>query len=155
MRRAGLIDILYWLRRWTRRVLRLRSRGVKVLLFNARGEVALIRNTYGNRDQFVLPGGGIRWRESAADAAAREVREELGLEVANLQLRSLHSSRVDGGRDEIALFEGRASGRLSVDRFEVREARFVLPHDPPGETSPATRRRIDEYLGRREPDGTW
>ena len=61
MRRAGLIDILYWLRRWTRRVLRLRSRGVKVLLFNARGEVALIRNTYGNRDQFVLPGGGIRW----------------------------------------------------------------------------------------------
>ena len=77
------------------------------------------------------------------------------VQVANLRLRSLHSSRVEGGRDEIALFEGRASGRLTVDRFEVREARFVMPHDLPGETSPATRRRIEEYLGRSEPDGTW
>lgn len=125
------------------------------MVFNADGELALIRNSYGRSDLFVLPGGGVRPFEAPALAAAREIREELGIEVTQITFRSRHSSQAEGKRDEVYLFEAFADSRPDVDEFELEEARFVSLEDLPLATSPATRRRIDEYLGRREPDGSW
>ncbi|MBW0007763.1 MAG: NUDIX domain-containing protein [Sphingomonas sp.] len=125
------------------------------MLFNDQGELVLIRNSYGRSDLFVLPGGGIRPFEEPAAAATREVGEELGVGVTDLSFRSLHFSRAEGKRDEIHLFEARVSDRLSVDDFELAEARFVPLGDLPQTTSPATRRRIEEYLGVRELDEKW
>ena len=150
-----LIDIYYALQKRAWRLIRPRTRGVKVMVFNADGELALIRNSYGRSDLFVLPGGGVRPLEVPALAAAREIREELGLEVTEIKFRSRHSSLAEGKRDEIHLFEAFVDGRPDVDEFELEEARFVSLENLPSATSPATRRRIDEYLGRREPDGSW
>jgi 8-oxo-dGTP pyrophosphatase MutT (NUDIX family) len=125
------------------------------MLFNASGELVLIRNSYGLSDLFVLPGGGVRPFEKPAAAATREIKEELGLDMARLKLRSLYWSSAEGKRDEIHLFEALVEGAPEVDDFEVEEARFVALEDLPLTTSPATRRRIDEYLGRREPDDRW
>lgn len=88
-------------------------------------------------------------------AAAREVREELGLVVMGIKFRSRHSSQAEGKRDEIHLFEALVDGRPEVDDFEVEEVRFVSLENLPAATSPATRRRIDEYLGRKVADGSW
>jgi 8-oxo-dGTP pyrophosphatase MutT (NUDIX family) len=150
-----IMDILYVLQKSAWRVFRPRTRGVKVMLFNANSELVLIRNTYGRSDHFVLPGGGVRPFENPAVAAAREVEEELGLAVSELKLRSRHSSSFEGKRDEIHLFEAVVEGAPELDQFEVKEARFVGLECLPSATSPATRRRIEEYLGRREPDGSW
>ena len=135
--------------------LRVRTRGVKVMLFNGAGEVMLIRNSYGRTDLWVFPGGGMRPFESAAAAAAREVREELKCEVAGLRFVSSHFSRAEGKRDTIRLFHALALGEPEVDGFEVEEARFFPLDALPGRTSPATRRRIEEYRGKRAPDGLW
>jgi ADP-ribose pyrophosphatase YjhB (NUDIX family) len=55
-------------------------RGVRCVLTRG-GEVLLVRHTYGDR-RWALPGGLIRRREAAELTARREMREELGLDIA-------------------------------------------------------------------------
>jgi ADP-ribose pyrophosphatase YjhB (NUDIX family) len=153
MKRA--LDLLYRLKRRLWRLFRLRSRGVKVMLFNAGGEVVLIRNSYGRTDLFVLPGGGVKFFEEPEQAAVREIREELGCKVDGLAFLSTHASRAEGKRDTVHLFKALADGEPRADRVEVEEARFFALDNLPAATSPATRRRIEEYLGHRAADGRW
>lgn len=149
------IEIAYWLQRTLWRLARPRTSGVKVLLFDSDKALALIRNAYGRSDLFVLPGGGIRLFEKPQAAAAREIREELGLEAKEIVLCSVHHSSAEGKRDIIYLFTAKARGELSIDQREVAEARFFGLEELPETTSPATRRRIDEFLGLRRADGKW
>lgn len=51
------------------------------------GQVLLVQNRIGT-GRWDFPGGGIKFSESAEDAAIREIREELGLHIENV--RSLH-----------------------------------------------------------------
>ena len=67
----ALLQIGYWLRRFVIGALRLKTIGVKVMVFNERGELLLIRNSYGDSSQYLLPGGGVSRRESPAAAAIR------------------------------------------------------------------------------------
>jgi len=125
------------------------------MLFNEAGELLLIRNSYGDRAVFVLPGGGIGRREAPAAAAAREVREEVGLEVRDLAPVSTHLSSAEGKRDTIHLFSGRTLGHPVADRVEVDEARFFPLDALPGAVSAATLRRIAELKGEAPADPAW
>ena len=51
------------------------------LIMTARG-LLLVRQQRGDRTYWLLPGGGVRFGESVADALRRELREELALDVA-------------------------------------------------------------------------
>ena len=150
-----LLNFLFAIQKQAWRLLRPRTRGVKVMIFRANGDLLLVRNTYGRPDLFVLPGGGVRPFEDPAEAARREIREELGVEVTELSLLSRHASTAEGKRDDIFLFEGHTDAAPRVDGFELHEARFAAIGDLPAETSPATRRRIEERLGIRNADGHW
>ncbi len=55
------------------------------------GQVLLAQNWIGT-GKWDLPGGGIKFGESAEGAAIREVREELGLHIENV--RSLHGGTI-------------------------------------------------------------
>lgn len=125
------------------------------MLFNAGGELVLIRNTYGASDMFVLPGGGIKPFEQPAAAAKREIEEELGAVPLAIEFTSRHFSAAEGKRDEIYLFEAIITGPLKIDSSELAEATFAALDDLPRTTSPATRRRIEEHLGVRQADGNW
>ena len=150
-----LLVSLYPLRRVLLRLLRPRTQGVKVMLFDEAGALLLVRHTYGRTDHYLLPGGGIHMFEAPAAAAAREVREELGCAVADLAPVSLHASSSEGRRDTVHLFRARALGAVRPDGVEVAEARFFALDALPAATSPATRRRIAEYRGERAADGRW
>lgn len=150
-----VMQIAYRLRRALVRRLRLRTRGVKVMLFNDAGEILLIRNSYGPTQTFVLPGGGVRRGETPEAAAAREVKEEVGLEVHKLARVSEHFSAAEGKRDTITLFTGRVAGAPKIDNLEVDEARFFRLGALPPNTSAATLRRIAERRGERTADGSW
>jgi 8-oxo-dGTP pyrophosphatase MutT (NUDIX family) len=67
-------------------LLRRTSGGVKCVLTHGE-QVLLVRHTYGRREVWYLPGGGVHRGEPPLRAAAREMEEELGLR--DLQLREL------------------------------------------------------------------
>jgi 8-oxo-dGTP pyrophosphatase MutT (NUDIX family) len=150
-----LVQLLYRLRRGLIGLLRLRTRGVKVLLLNAEGELLLIRNSYGDSKAFVLPGGGIRPFEAPAAAALREVREEVGISAERVTPLSVHQSRAEGKRDTIHLFSAYSADPPKPDSFEVEEARFFPLDALPETVSAATLRRIAEFRGERPVDAAW
>ena len=61
-----------------------RHRGTLVALWHE-GRILLVRNSY--RREVSLPGGSLRRGETAREAAARELREEIGLDVRPEALR--------------------------------------------------------------------
>lgn len=46
------------------------------------GKIALIKRVRNNHEYYVFPGGGIEEGETPEDAAIREVKEELGIDIA-------------------------------------------------------------------------
>ena len=149
------MQTLYKIRNLALRLLRLRTRGVKVMLFNKKGELLLIRNSYGRSHLYVLPGGGVGRGETPQAAAVREVQEEVGLRAQRLALVSAHFSAAEGKRDTIHLFSCIADGAPQADSLEVAEAGFFPLDQLPEAVSPATLRRIAEYRGERRADGSW
>jgi 8-oxo-dGTP pyrophosphatase MutT (NUDIX family) len=149
------MQILYRVRKTVFRAFRVRTRGAKVMVFNGAGELLLIRNSYGGTHLWVLPGGGIGRSESPEAAGAREVKEEVGLDVTGLTRVSEHFNGAEGKRDTIYLFTARAEGAPQIDNLEVEEARFCPLTALPENVSTATLRRIAEYRGERAADGRW
>ena len=151
----AIIQLAYRLRRLVLAVLRIRTTGVKVMLFNSAGELLLIRNGYGDSGHFLLPGGGVSRRESPAAAAIREVREELGVDVHDVDPVWTYESEAEGKRDTIHLFRAVADETPKADDLEVVEARFFPLDGLPERVSPATLRRIAELKGERPFEGRW
>jgi 8-oxo-dGTP pyrophosphatase MutT (NUDIX family) len=151
----AVIQIAYMARRGLLALFRVRTTGVKVMIFNPSGELLLIRNGYGDSGLYLLPGGGVSRRESTQAAAIREVREELGIAVQDIEpLWSYESSR-EGKRDTIHVFKATTRELPTPDDLEVVEARFFPLDALPERVSPATRRRIAEVKGERPIDGRW
>ena len=53
---------------------------VAALILDA-GRLVLVRHRAGSATYHLLPGGGVGYRETVADALVREVREETGLDI--------------------------------------------------------------------------
>lgn len=101
---------LYWF------VFRPRSQGAFVAVW-ARGRLLCIRNSY--RRELGLPGGRVRRGEEEREAAARELREEVGVVVDPGTLQWV--GRLDG------------EPSFAPDRREVIWAGFRSPDDLLGE----------------------
>lgn len=98
-------------------------RGVRVVLV-AGDEVLLIRNSYGPAG-WTFPGGGIHAGEAAKDAAAREVREEVGIEVGEPEYVGMFLSTKEYKADHVEVFVIHMDKQNPVvDNTEVVEARW-------------------------------
>lgn len=53
---------------------------VQALIFNKEGKILLVKHIKNGKEYYVLPGGGVEYRESLVSALIRELREELGIE---------------------------------------------------------------------------
>jgi len=107
--------------------------------------VLLVRHTHGSA--WYLPGGAVEKGETLAEAARREVREECGLEVGDLTLLNVYYSHAQGKHDHVAVFVARDfHGTPRAQRYEIERLEFYPLDDLPADTSPATRRRVVEYL---------
>ncbi|HET9847379.1 MAG TPA: NUDIX domain-containing protein [Candidatus Dormibacteraeota bacterium] len=63
--------------------------GAGAVIFDQAGRVLLVRHSYGKRN-WDLPGGGRHAGESMEQALRRELHEEIGVEIASLELRGVY-----------------------------------------------------------------
>ena len=107
--------------------------------------VLLLRHVY--EGGWHLPGGGVKRGESFAQAARREVREEVGLRIGALRLLSVYHNRTQGKSDHVAVFVATEwEGEPSPRSAEIGEVAWSPLTEPPPDTTPATRRRLAEYV---------
>jgi ADP-ribose pyrophosphatase YjhB (NUDIX family) len=154
MKRAFL-QFGFRLRRWVYRRFRIRTRGVKVMVFNPAGELLLVRHSYGNRRVFLIPGGGVKPFEKPESAAPREIREEVGLRLERLAFKACYYSNSEGKRDIVSLFTAVSDEAPKADAWEIEEAGFFALDSLPENVSPSTLRRIGEYRENRLNGGVW
>jgi ADP-ribose pyrophosphatase YjhB (NUDIX family) len=120
--------------------------GVNVLVIRE-DQVLLVRPTY--RHHWTLPGGGINRGETLAQAAAREVREEVGLELHDMSLFGLYSNLTAINSDHIAIFVAHVFAPTDPTQphtiYEIDDYRFFPFDQLPPDTGEGTRRRLEEY----------
>ena len=117
------------------------------------GRVLAVQPSY--RANLSWHGGGVRRGEEPREAARRELREELGLEVApgDLVLARETVAEWDFRREHVRVFELRlrAESVLRIDNREVVAARFVEPRALLAEACLPP--FIRAHLGGGHPDG--
>lgn len=148
---AGRAMRLYW------KIMQPRTFGVRALLIDPAGRIALVRHHY--VAGWYLPGGGVDKSESAEAAIRRELMEEVGLTDAVLRgLHGVFHNRVEGKDDHVVVFVCAVSdpALLAVaDPREIAELGWFASDALPSATSPATRRRIAEYARGVQGWGDW
>ncbi|KQT33787.1 hypothetical protein ASG29_05225 [Sphingomonas sp. Leaf412] len=136
------------------RVRRPRTLGVRAIVVDAAGRIALVRHTY--VDRWHLPGGGVKKWEATDAAAIREAREETGLAVAVERLHGVFHHRQEYKDDQVVVYVARARGDTATrpDGFEIAEVGW-FDADALPDVTPATRRRLEEYRRGAPVFGTW
>ena len=94
------------------------------------GKILLVRHSY--QDKWGLPGGWLNKSESFAQSARRELREELGIDIDNIEL--LEVQKVPNSQIiDIAIRGTMRSGEIGIRDSEISEFRFfhkdALPAD--------------------------
>ncbi len=139
------------------RVVRPRTFGVRALLTDPAGRVALVRHHY--IAGWYLPGGGVDRGESAEAAVRRELREEVGLDAVSIVgVLGAYHNRGEAKDDHVVVFTANVDDPALLVAADVREIAevgwFALDALPDG-TTPATRRRVAEFAEGRQGIGAW
>ena len=142
---------LFW------KVRRPRSFGVRALVLDGAGRVALVHHTY--IPGWYLPGGGVKRGESAGGAVGRELAEEAGITDFKVKrILGAYHNRGEGKDDHVLVFVVRAADPAQLrpaDRLEIEKAVWFSLDALPPNVSPATARRLAEYREGATGMGKW
>jgi 8-oxo-dGTP pyrophosphatase MutT (NUDIX family) len=116
--------------------------GARVVIFNDRKEVLMVKHHQDGKDIWLVPGGSIEEGENALEAARREVLEETGLDV-EIGKMLWHVEEVSPRRGQrfVNFFLGEVTGgtlvvgqdpERGVDHQVVEEVRFVSREEMQG-----------------------
>lgn len=129
-----------------------RTEGAHVFVTDDEGRILVVRTTYLGPG-WMLPGGRLERDETPHDGAARETREETGLEVAIDRLLVVDARK----RGDVSFVFGghRTGGRLAAQLGEIAEVGWVGREEIAATSEPLRQllERIDEagdgvaYLG--------
>jgi len=120
----------------------------------------LVVSSRRRRDRWVLPKGTLKKRESAAEAALRELREEAGVRGRLLGPAGVAEYSTRDGRVRIEYFlieyrgDSRDSGEDRIARWcELRQATRALSHSSARAVLRGARPQIDAYARKRGDSG--
>ncbi|WP_431914174.1 NUDIX domain-containing protein [Micromonospora carbonacea] len=125
--------------------------GADVLIRNERGHVLLVNPRY--KPDWDLPGGMVEANETPHQAAERELREELGVEVRAGRLLVVDWVAPHGPWDDSLMFvfdcgtvTGEQARSLRLADGELLEFRFISPDDARAALRPYVWQRLDNAV---------
>ena len=125
-----------------------RTKRSRVLLVNSRKEVLLVINALGDH-RWTLPGGGVKRREDTAQAAARELQEELHVSIDTAWLTGLGEVQVNGY--DACLFLCEVSDvqikDLRRDKFELSASGWYATDALPADIQPIVHEALERLSG--------
>lgn len=122
----ALLQMVHHIRHRWRKWRKAELRGCSVIISNSAGDILMLRHSYGP-DVWAFPGGGIARGEAASDAAIREVREELGVDLDEVEPVATLQEEISGSPQTAYLFAARSDAPPTPDRREIVEARYFAP----------------------------
>lgn len=112
---------LYWF------VFRPHTYSALIFIFLGEGQatnVLLVRHTYDNQD-WQLPGGNVKRKESSEDAIRREILEELKIKLPNVEKVGSLVQKVEHRMAHTDYFLTRVPSKdFNIDNVEIKEARW-------------------------------
>lgn len=118
--------------------------GVKALIEHD-GKLLMIRNTYGTR-HWTLPGGGIKKHETPENAARRETKEEVGIDLGQLLYLGKYFSTRHYTQDTVYCFYAKAVNvNFKIDEGEIAEAKWFSISEMPQFKSAAVEEALHLY----------
>jgi CTP:molybdopterin cytidylyltransferase MocA/ADP-ribose pyrophosphatase YjhB (NUDIX family) len=112
--------------------------------------VMLKRAGHPGKGKWTFPSGFVDRGEPVRDAAAREVFEEVGLRVEDLELLDIYGQ--PGATVNLVVFCARADGQQPIDGDESTDVALVDPDDLPPLAFPRDAKIIEHWKQRRAAD---
>ncbi len=133
--------------KWYWKRFNIKTSGVRIMIIH-KNQLVLVRHWYNSL--WVMPGGGIKKHETPERAAVREIKEELGIDIKQLDYKlGTYSNTKEGKNDTVHCFVVELDSKpVFKKRFniEVSDIIWASIDTLPQDTSKATIARIQEHL---------
>lgn len=129
--------------------------GVRLFVLDEEENFLLVRHR--GTDQWYLPGGEVKKKETLIDALKREIKEEIGVSLENesIEIFGCYSSFKEGKNDHIIVFSTKNPTVLGINSIEIDACSFFSYKALPKNISPGTYRRICEYMKKIPLSSEW
>jgi 8-oxo-dGTP diphosphatase len=119
------------------------------IIFDAEGRVLLLEHVFRPDSGWGLPGGFLNKGEQPEAALRRELREEIGVDLEEVEM--LFARNLPRPRQIEIYFKARAIGTPRPCSFEIRKAEWFTIDNVPAELSKDQRRLIQRALTKAAP----
>ncbi len=116
---------------------------VGAIVTNAEGKVLLLDHVLRPASGWGIPGGFINKNEQPAEAVKREICEEIGLEIENIEMVKAHTYR----RHVELLFRAEARGEGKVQSLEIKQLKWFSFDEMPEEMNQTQKQLIRRFAG--------
>jgi 8-oxo-dGTP diphosphatase len=113
---------------------------VGAMIFDDEGRILLLEHVFRADSRWGIPGGFMTKREQPVDALRRELREEIGVEIENIEL--LFARTLGRPRQVEIYFRARVIGEPKPSSFEIKRAAWFAIGEWPADLSKDQQRLI-------------
>jgi ADP-ribose pyrophosphatase YjhB (NUDIX family) len=133
---------IYWF------MVRPETHGVKCVI-ECGGKILMLRRTLGNA-KWVFPGGAIKTDENMESAVTREVMEDVGLRLKDINLLGSFTQTILHRRETLHCFSAKvlSQSQVKIDEGRIKEAKWFLADCLPQPLTEVSQKVFDLYLAK-------